>query len=81
LRIAVSLPEGGVPCEQADLRGSLALVLGNEGEGVGADWLDAADLKLTIRLAETSQSLNVAQAGAILLYEMIRQRRSGRTEG
>ena len=78
-RIAVSLPEGGVPCEQADLRGSLALVVGNEGEGVGADWLDAADLRLTIRLAETTQSLNVSQAAAILLYEMIRQRRSERT--
>ncbi|HEV8335162.1 MAG TPA: RNA methyltransferase [Candidatus Polarisedimenticolia bacterium] len=80
LRIAVSLSEGGVPCEQADLRGSLALVVGNEGEGIGADWLDVADLRLTVRLAETSQSLNVSQAGAILLYEMIRQRRSERTK-
>jgi TrmH family RNA methyltransferase len=82
LRIAVTLPEGGTPCERADLRGGMALVVGNEGEGVSRAWLEAADLRLTVPLEETVQSLNVTLAAAMLLYESLRQRRSaGRGSG
>ena len=76
LRIAATLPDGGTPCQKADLRGGMALVVGNEGEGVSRAWIEAADLRLTVPLEETVQSLNVTLAAAMLLYELLRQRRS-----
>jgi TrmH family RNA methyltransferase len=75
LRILASVPEGGTPCEQADLRRAMVLVVGNEGEGVSREWLEAADLKLSIPLGGSVQSLNVTLATAMLLYEAMRQRR------
>ena len=75
LRIAGTVPEGGTPCEEADLRGAMALVIGNEGEGVSREWLEAAGLRLTISLEGSVQSLNVTLAAAMVLYEAYRQRR------
>lgn len=81
LRIAATLPEGGTPCDQADLRRGMALVVGNEGEGVSQEWLEAADLRLTVSLEKSVQSLNVTLAAAMLLYEALRQRRRGEEGG
>jgi len=81
LRIAATIPEGGTPCDQADLRRGMALVVGNEGEGVSREWLEAADLRLTVSLEESVQSLNVTLAAAMLLYEALRQRRLGAKDG
>jgi TrmH family RNA methyltransferase len=49
-----------------------ALVLGNEGAGVGQGTLAHADLRAGIALRGRAESLNVAAAGAILLYELLR---------
>jgi len=76
LRVAVTLAQGGTPADQTDLTGPLALVLGNEGEGVSQEWIDSADLRVTIQLGGAVESLNVAAAAAILLYESHRQRTS-----
>ena len=51
-----------------------AIVVGNEGAGVGDAMAAAADLRLAIPLAEGAESLNVAIAAAILLYEAGRGR-------
>jgi TrmH family RNA methyltransferase len=75
LRIAATLPEGGVSLESADLHGAMALVVGNEGEGLSREWTDASQLKLTVSLAARIQSLNVTLATAMILYEAYRQRR------
>jgi RNA methyltransferase, TrmH family len=77
MRIAATLPEGGTPCRKADLRTSLVLVVGNEGEGVAREWLDAAGLKLTVGMEGRVESLNVTLATAMILYEASRQRRAG----
>lgn len=50
----------------------LALVLGNEGAGVGTALADAAERTVAIPLAPGTESLNVAVAAGILLYEVIR---------
>ncbi len=81
LRVAVALPEGGTPCDQADLQKGMALVVGNEGEGVSREWLEGADLRLTVPLEKSVQSLNVTLAAAMLLYEALRQRRRCATGG
>jgi TrmH family RNA methyltransferase len=50
----------------------LALVLGNEGVGVSAALETAAQRRVSIRLAPGVESLNVAVAAGILLYEVMR---------
>jgi RNA methyltransferase, TrmH family len=49
-----------------------ALVLGNEGAGVGDATLAHAELRAGIPLRGRAESLNVGAAGAILLYELLR---------
>lgn len=58
----------------ADLRGPLALVLGSEGRGLRPLVARTCDLLVRIPLAGRVGSLNVAAAGAALLYEVRRQR-------
>ena len=60
----------------ADLRGPVAWLLGNEGSGVSAAMLQAAALRVSIPLAGAAESLNVAAAGAICMFEALRQRRA-----
>jgi TrmH family RNA methyltransferase len=67
---------GGVAPWQADLRGPLALVVGGEAAGAGAEAEALATGRLTIPLAPGTESLNAAMAGAMLLYEVRRQNES-----
>jgi TrmH family RNA methyltransferase len=62
----------GEPVHDAPRTGALALVLGNEGAGVSAEMREAASRVVAIPLAEGAESLNVAAAAAILLYEVKR---------
>ena len=61
----------------ADLRGALVLVLGSEGRGLRPLVARICDVLVRIPLAGRVRSLNVAAAGAALLYEVRRQRREG----
>jgi TrmH family RNA methyltransferase len=65
----------GTPLGPRDREGSrppVALVLGNEGAGVGAALEAAARRRVAIPLAAAVESLNVAVAAGILLYEVTR---------
>jgi 23S rRNA (guanosine2251-2'-O)-methyltransferase len=64
----------GVAPWAADLRGPVCLVLGSEGEGLRPLVARACDVLLTIPMAGTVGSLNVSAAGAVLAYEVMRQR-------
>lgn len=66
--------EGGVPVWGADLSGPLCLVLGGEGEGLRPLVTRACDVLLTVPIAGRVGSLNVSAAGAVLCYEVVRQR-------
>ena len=59
-----------------DLRGKLAFALGNEGAGLSKELLAAARQHFTIPMQGKTESLNVAAAGAVCLFEAARQRRS-----
>lgn len=74
IRIVTTRGQGGQLCYQADLRGPVLMVMGNEGEGVSGEWSSEADLEVTIPLGGKAESLNVTVAAAILLYEIRRQR-------
>lgn len=56
-------------------RGPLALVVGNEGAGVRAEIRRAAARAVAVPVEGRVESLNVATAGAILLYELTRRAR------
>jgi TrmH family RNA methyltransferase len=59
---------------EVDLTHSCALMIGNEGAGLGQEWLALADARITIPTPGAVESLNAAIAGSLLLYEASRQR-------
>ncbi len=60
----------GKDLKEATFQGPLALVLSNEGQGV-SPWAKKQGKRISIPLQNNVESLNVATAGAILLYKMI----------
>jgi TrmH family RNA methyltransferase len=68
--------------DSTDLRRPVAFLLGQEAGGLDADLFAAADGRITIPMAGGAESLNVAVAAGVLLFEAARQRaadgRSGR---
>lgn len=58
-----------------DYRGAVAVAFGNEGNGIDARLLAEADKRLHIPIFGKAESLNVAAAAAVVLYEAARQRR------
>jgi len=58
-----------------DLRGKLAFAVGNEGAGLSESLLAAATQQVTIPMPGKVESLNVAAAAAVCLFEAARQRR------
>ncbi|HEY7903907.1 MAG TPA: RNA methyltransferase [Casimicrobiaceae bacterium] len=72
-RVAALVVAGGMPLYDADLRGDLAIAVGNEGAGLSAALVDVADLRLTIPMAAGNESLNAAAATAVALFERVRQ--------
>ncbi|NLL84844.1 MAG: RNA methyltransferase [Lentisphaerae bacterium] len=58
----------------ANLTGRTAIVVGAEQYGLSQTWLDAADLRVAIPMNGHADSLNVAAATTILLFEAVRQR-------
>ncbi len=62
-----------------DLRGGLALIVGNEAEGVGRLLRDKADYLVRLPMRGKIASLNAAAAGTVALYEVLRQRGGPRT--
>jgi 23S rRNA (guanosine2251-2'-O)-methyltransferase len=60
-----------------DLRGPIGLVLGGEGTGIRPGVLQHCDECIRIPLRGQVQSLNVSAAAAVVLFETVRQRRSG----
>jgi TrmH family RNA methyltransferase len=67
--------QNATPCDQADLTGPVALVLGSEAHGLGETHDANIDEWLSVPMPGETESLNVAMAGTILTYEVGRQRR------
>jgi len=59
---------------RADFNQSVAVVFGNEGNGVSRKLLEVAIERLHIPLLGNVESLNVAASAAVILYEAVRQR-------
>ena len=59
---------------EADLKGPIALVIGSEGEGIGKLILEKCDFVVNIPMKGQIASLNAGVAGAIVMYEVLKQR-------
>jgi TrmH family RNA methyltransferase len=63
-----------ITLDKAKLRKKVALIMGNEGAGTGATYLDMADAVVKIPLKNKVESLNVSVAHGILSYQLIHGR-------
>ena len=73
-QLVFGVPGQGVPWWQVDFTLPTLLVLGNESAGINKNLLELPATKTTICIAPQVDSLNVAIAGAVLLFEAVRQR-------
>jgi RNA methyltransferase, TrmH family len=73
-RVIVATPAGRRPHWRSDYEGATALVVGSERHGVGEAWLDAADETVAIPMARAADSVNVAIAAGVILFEAARRR-------
>jgi len=74
-RIAAD-PRGKALYDNIDMTGRVAFILGNEAWGFPAEMAKHVDARAAIPMAGTTESLNVAVAAAVLLFEAARQRRA-----
>ncbi len=72
-RVLGATLHGARPYFEADLRGAVALVIGNEGAGISADLLTRVHERIHIPMAPGVESLNAAVAGSVLMFERMRQ--------
>jgi TrmH family RNA methyltransferase len=75
LQIVAGSGEAQTSLEEVDLTRPTVLVFGNETRGLSAAYRDLADVLARIPMQGAADSLNVASAATILLYEAARQRR------
>jgi TrmH family RNA methyltransferase len=68
------------PADLVDLTGPVAIMIGNEGNGVPLELAAKADGALTIPCPGPVESLNASVAASVLLYEAARQRSLGSSD-
>jgi len=74
VQIVGATPDARTRYTDINLSGAVALVTGSEAEGLGPEWLAAVDARVVIPMFGQADSLNLATATALLLYEAVRQR-------
>ncbi len=74
MQIVATLPSATLTYWQVDWRKPSLILLGNEGAGLSSDLATLADKQVKIPLSPGVESLNVAIAAALMLYEAQRQK-------
>jgi RNA methyltransferase, TrmH family len=74
LRIVATIAGSGTLLGDVNLKDPVLLLVGNEGAGLPGPVLAAADIRATVPMSPTVNSLNVSVTAALLLYEAFRQR-------
>lgn len=72
-RLVVSSLQGKNNFFEEDLKGKVIIAVGNEGNGISEEVYDISDVKVKIPMPGNAESLNVAVATSVMLYEKIRQ--------
>lgn len=75
IQIIAASPEATHLYTEIDYTLPTAIVMGSEAHGLGPNWRSAATNLVTIPMFGAMDSLNLATSTALLLYEVIRQRR------
>jgi TrmH family RNA methyltransferase len=81
IRILSASPHAKTVYTDENMSLGTAIVLGSEQYGLSGQWMKAADTQVRIPMLGQSDSLNVAAAATILLFEAVRQRGLDRTTG
>lgn len=76
VQVVATLPQAPLTYWDIDLTRPTLVLAGNEGAGLSPDLVDLADVHVNIPLAPSVESLNVAIAVSLILYEANRQRRT-----
>lgn len=63
---------------EEDLSRDIALIIGNEGNGISQDLMNRAEIKVKIPMTGNIESLNASVAAAIIMYEAVRGAATGR---
>jgi RNA methyltransferase, TrmH family len=79
LQVAAAVGHGHTPMHAADFTRPTLIVLGSEGQGLPPALVESADIRVSIPMTPPVESLNVAVAAALLVYEARRQREAGAT--
>ena len=74
IRAVATTPDTDVLHTDADLTGAVAILMGTEKTGLTDEVLERADARVRIPMTGLVNSLNVATAAAIIVYEAVRQR-------
>jgi tRNA G18 (ribose-2'-O)-methylase SpoU len=70
--VAAVLDPAAERLEVAHRTPRMALLIGNEGQGLAGDWLDLCQRRVTLPMEMGTDSLNVAAASAVFLYHFTR---------
>ena len=74
ISIAAATPHTNLLFTDADFKGPIAIAVGTEQIGLTDAWMKKADIQVKIPMFGIADSLNVASATTLVLYEVIRQR-------
>lgn len=73
--VVATVVDGGDDYDGVDLTGPVAVIVGNEAHGLDPEIVERIDVAVTIPMPGPAESLNVAMAGTLMCFEVLRQRR------
>ncbi len=73
VRLVACTEKASVPLFETNLRGSVAVIMGSEKDGVSQDLINMSDISCRIPMRGEIASLNVSVAAGMVLYEKLRQ--------
>lgn len=76
IELVATSPEAKLDYDDHDMTGAVAIVLGSEAQGLDDEWLESADARVRIPMLGHADSINVAMAATVMLFEAQRQRRA-----
>ncbi|MGM0440159.1 MAG: TrmH family RNA methyltransferase [Chlamydiota bacterium] len=74
IKVLAATPDADGEYTKADMLGPVAIMVGSENLGLTDFWMNNADLQVRIPMRGAADSLNVAMATTLLMYEALRQR-------
>ncbi len=74
IAVAAATPSATLEFTKADFKQGIAIAVGTEQLGLSDKWMKGADIQVRIPMQGIADSLNVATATTLLLYEVLRQR-------